>query len=177
MRVTLRAYLANIANSSRPSRRPITWMRQLLNEHSVPDVAPRDLYSTAPALCSTMSGHMTHGPVPISLCFLCACMFVLLLVHALASAYRRKRPSRFRIRKIVSRFIVAADDSGNFSCTRSFSSFDSYVYVCMCGFARENARGSIGCQWPRRRWRPTKARTVRVFNYFRVTGYLKNRGG
>lgn len=41
-------YIANIASSSEPSRWPITWMRQLLNDHVAPDVAPRDLYSVAP---------------------------------------------------------------------------------------------------------------------------------
>lgn len=41
-------YIANIASSSVPSRWPITWMRQLLNDHVAPDVAPRDLYSVAP---------------------------------------------------------------------------------------------------------------------------------
>lgn len=53
-------YIGNIASSSEPSRWPITWMRQLLNDHVAPDVAPRDLYSVAPLFVRPWEHTIAH---------------------------------------------------------------------------------------------------------------------
>lgn len=117
-------YIANIASSSVPSRWPITWMRQLLNDHVAPDVAPRDLYSVAPLFVRPWD-HTTahtmhelhdarHTDATLHLSFsLFSLPFSLLssrsrTLQTLASAYEAKDCLNFALINCtyISRFIV-----------------------------------------------------------------------